>query len=41
MVSEEMKKAGHMGFEEFCKELERQGFEKISVSANDRQITGK
>ncbi len=41
MVSEEMKKAGHMGFEEFCEELERQGFEKISVPANDQQIVSK
>ena len=41
LVSEEMKKAGHMGFEEFCEELERQGFEKTPVPTSDQQITGK
>ena len=37
LVSEKMKKAGHMGFEEFCEELERQGFEKLPC----QQVTSK
>lgn len=41
MVSEEMKAAGHMGFEEFCKALEEHKFELIPVPANDRQVTIK
>ena len=41
IVSEEMKAAGHMGFEEFCKALEEQGFTEIPVPANERQVTGK
>ena len=44
-VSEAMKAAGHMGFEEFCKELEEKGFEQIQdkskFPANCKQLTGK
>lgn len=41
IVSEAMKAAGNMGFEEFCKDLEAQGFTKIPEPANDRQVTSK
>lgn len=45
LVSAKMKAAGHMGFEEFCKELEEKGFEEIpdrsKLPANDQQVTGK
>ena len=41
IVSEEMKAAGHMGFEEFCKALEEQGFTKTVAPANYQQVTGK
>lgn len=44
-VSEVMKAAGHMSFEEFCKELEEKGFEEIpdrnKLPENYQQVTGK